>query len=403
MLICSWLSANGYPGSRMRGIMKIVEFLQEQAVRHPAIEPVDVIKLCYQAAFGAEHLLEDREAAFQYLRQEYDRVHPNEKEPLYEAICDGICRVNLGAWKQRKLPVRWLFRMFEETASHACQERLSQKEGVTGITFFQSCLEEAGNLVSAGTFGFDRKTWEAFLAYYPTDRPEAVHHSEAYRQAEKPAYRLVSSGFIRLFPILEVMCAHCAPWDSWAQWAQGECLEDNPGKCVVAIDGRCASGKTTLAEQLAVVTGAGVVHMDDFFLPPELRTAKRLKEPGGNVHYERFQQEVLTALERGEDFSYRCFDCGTMTFGRERQVSGRGIVVVEGAYSCHPKLGKYMNVRVFSDVEGQEQQRRIAARDGEEALQAFRERWIPMEENYFKAYKIRERAEIVLSSVRSPE
>lgn len=375
--------------------MKIVELMQEQAARHPATEPVDVIKLCYQAAFGAEHLLEDREAAFQYLRQEYDRVQPNEKESLYEIISDGICRVNLGAWKQRKLPVRWLFRMFEETASRSRMEGNSRQEEVTGETLFQDCLKEAGNLVNAGAFGFDRKTWEAFLANYPTDRPEAVHHSVTYRQAEKPAYRLVCNGFIRLFPILEAICAH---WAHCALWHKGEYREDNPGKCVVAIDGRCASGKTTLAEQLAVVTEAGVVHMDDFFLPPELRTAKRLKEPGGNIHYERFLQEVLPALKQGEDFSYRCFDCGRMTFGQERQVSGTGIVVVEGAYSCHPKLGEYMTVRVFSDVEGQEQQRRIAARNGEEALADFRERWIPMEENYFTACKIRERAEILLLS-----
>lgn len=401
----------------MRGIMKIVEFLREQAARHPATEPVDVIKLCYQAAFGAEHLLEDGEAAFRYLRQEYDRVTPDEKEPLYEAISEGISRVNLRAWKQRKLPVSWLFRMFAETASpsrqatHFRMKEHARQEGVTGITFFQDCLKEAENLVSAGTFGFDRKTWEAFLANYPTDRPKAVHHSETYRQAEKPAYRLVDSGFIRLFPILEAICtcANCAHnaqsarCANCARWAQGGSWEDNPGRCVVAIDGRCASGKTTLAEQLAVVTGSGVVHMDDFFLPPELRTEERLKEPGGNVHYERFQQEVLPALSRGEDFSYRCFDCGTMSFGRERQVSGTGIVVVEGAYSCHPKLGEYMKVRVFSDVEGQEQQRRIAARDGEEALAAFRQRWIPMEENYFRAYKIRERAEVVLSSGQFPK
>ena len=388
-MICRKLIARGCPGSRMRGTMKIVEFMQEQAVRHPATEPVDVIKLCFQAAFGAEHLLEDREAAFQYLRQEYDRVQPNEKEPLYEAISDSFCRVNLRAWKQRKLPMSWLFRMFAETVSFSRQASHSRQAGITGKTFFRDCLKEAGNLVSAGAFGFDRKSWEAFLASYPTDCPEAVHHSEAYRQAEKPAYRLVSSGFIRVFPILEAICA---------QWAQGECREDNPDKCVVAIDGRCASGKTTLAERLAMVTGAGVVHMDDFFLPKELRTIKRLQEPGGNVHYERFQQEVLPALEQGEDFSYRCFNCSRMTYGQKRQVSGRGIVVVEGTYSCHPKLGEYMAVRVFSDVEGNEQQRRIAARDGEEALTAFRERWIPMEENYFTAYRIRERADIVLST-----
>lgn len=168
------------------------------------------------------------------------------------------------------------------------------------------------------------------------------------------------------------------------------------GNCVVAIDGRCASGKTTLAKQLAQVTGAGVVHMDDFFLPAELRRSERLREPGGNVHYERFLEEVLPALERGGDFSYRRFDCSTMKLGQERLVRGSGIVVVEGAYSCHPRFGEYMTVRVFSDVEPGEQLRRVAARDGEETVENFRQRWIPMEETYFSAYDIKERADVVL-------
>lgn len=355
--------------------MNSVKFMREQATRHPALEPVDVIKLCYQAAFGAEHLLQDREAAFQYLHQEFDRVQPDGSEPLYEPISDGICRVNLRAWKQHGLSVIWLFRMFVETASRSRQE---------GSALFQNCLKEAGSLVEEGVFGFNRDTWEGFLENYPADHPVAVHHSEAYRQAEKPAYRLVCSRFIRLFPVLEAIRSQCG------------LQEDMQGKCVVAIDGRCASGKTTLAEQLSFVTDAGVVHMDDFFLPSQLRTQERLTEPGGNVHYERFGQEVLTALEQGGDFSYRIFDCKTMALGGERQVSGTGILVVEGAYSCHPKLGEYMSLRVFSDVESKEQQRRILARDGEEALVVFQQQWIPMEENYFAVYKIREQADIVL-------
>ena len=54
---------------------------------------------------------------------------------------------------------------------------------------------------------------------------------------------------------------------------------------VVAIDGMAASGKTTAAEQLTEQLGGEVIHMDDFFLPPEMRTEERLSQPGGNVHY----------------------------------------------------------------------------------------------------------------------
>ena len=34
---------------------------------------------------------------------------------------------------------------------------------------------------------------------------------------------------------------------------------------LIAIDGRCASGKTTLAAQLHEQTDCDVIHMDDFF------------------------------------------------------------------------------------------------------------------------------------------
>lgn len=354
--------------------MQFVEYMKGQTARHQAMEPVDVLKLCYQAAFGAEHLLEDREAAYQYLLREYDRMQPEPSEPLHESISEDVCRVNLRAWKYRKLPVEWLFQMFAATAAQSIQGEM---------TVFRNCLQETAKLADTGAFHFSRKDWEEFLKDYPTENPVAVHHSEAYRQAERPAYRLVCARFLRIIPVLEAVCA-------------AEANAGASGRCIVAVDGRCASGKSTLAELLAMVTGAGVVHMDDFFLPSELRTEARLKEPGGNVHYERFRTEVLPALNCSEDFSYRRFDCSRMELGEERKVTGKGILVVEGAYSCHPKLGNYMTLRVFSDVESKEQLRRIGVRDGEEALEAFKQRWIPMEENYFTAFGIREQADIVL-------
>ena len=38
---------------------------------------------------------------------------------------------------------------------------------------------------------------------------------------------------------------------------------------IVAIDGNCTSGKTTLANQLAANYDCNIFHMDDFFLRPE--------------------------------------------------------------------------------------------------------------------------------------
>lgn len=165
---------------------------------------------------------------------------------------------------------------------------------------------------------------------------------------------------------------------------------------VIALDGRCASGKTTAAQVLAQKLQASVIHMDDFFLPVELRTEERLSVPGGNVHYERFREEVLGRLSGRGDFSYRSFDCSKMELGEERLVKGADLYIVEGAYSTYPALGNYMQLKIFSDVEREVQLQRIRERGGEGALKAFKERWIPLEEAYFAAYRIRETSDIVI-------
>ncbi len=165
---------------------------------------------------------------------------------------------------------------------------------------------------------------------------------------------------------------------------------------VLAIDGMAAAGKTTAARTLAVRWGAPVVHMDDFFLPTELRTPERLAEPGGNVHYERFAAEVLPGLRCGAPFSYRVFDCGVMDYRGRAGVPAAPVVIVEGSYALHPRFGHYADVTAFLAVGPAEQERRIRARNGPDGWPAFRDRWIPMENAYHAAFRLRETVDIVL-------
>ena len=85
-------------------------------------------------------------------------------------------------------------------------------------------------------------------------------------------------------------------------------------KLLIAIDGRCAAGKTTLAAHLQEFLPCNVIHMDSFFLRPEQRTPERLQEPGSNVDYERFTNEVLIPLLQGAAFSYCTYDCQSQMF-----------------------------------------------------------------------------------------
>lgn len=169
---------------------------------------------------------------------------------------------------------------------------------------------------------------------------------------------------------------------------------------IIAIDGRCAAGKTTLAAWLSEKLGGDVIHMDDFFLPPMLRTKERSAEAGGNVHYERFISEVLPQLKERKSFSYQRFDCSKMELGNQVPVKNKGIVLVEGAYSCHPVFGDYMDRKVFLDIDRNTQEERILFRNGKERLQDFKEKWIPMEEAYFAAFSIEEHADYFIKPER---
>ena len=75
-------------------------------------------------------------------------------------------------------------------------------------------------------------------------------------------------------------------------------LKKHPEGCVLAIDGMCGAGKSSLSELLCGLCPCSLVRADDFFLPPRLRTPERLSEPGGNIHYERFLSEVVTKPPR---------------------------------------------------------------------------------------------------------
>lgn len=151
---------------------------------------------------------------------------------------------------------------------------------------------------------------------------------------------------------------------------------------IVAIDGKCTSGKTTLASKLAELYDCNVFHMDDFFLRPEQRTPERFAEVGGNVDYERFQEEVLLPLRSGMSFSYRPFDCKTFTLSAPIIVTPKRLNIVEGTYSHHPYFGNPYDLKILLTVDDETQRRRIQDRP-EFLHKRFFEEWIPMENRYF--------------------
>ncbi|MBE5962064.1 MAG: hypothetical protein E7256_11920 [Lachnospiraceae bacterium] len=165
---------------------------------------------------------------------------------------------------------------------------------------------------------------------------------------------------------------------------------------MVAIDGKCGAGKTTLGNFLKEVFDCNVFHMDDFFLQNEQRTECRLKEVGGNVDYERFQKEVILPVLEKKEVLYRPFRCDIRAIAEEKRIPYKRLNIIEGAYSQHPYFKECYQLRIFMDLSEGEQIRRIRIRNGESMLRRFMEEWIPKENAYFKQFHIREKSDLIL-------
>lgn len=162
-------------------------YLKNQIAMHPSIQLQDVIKMCYQAVFGAEHLLKDTEQARQYFLREYDETPASYSIPLYEPISENFCRINLAAWKARNFDPEELFQLFVSSADFHTQGTR---------TDLNNCAKSVEKIIAKGLLPFSLEEWqEAYLAY-KNNGMHPVHHSDAYRQAEKPAYRLIHKSLL---------------------------------------------------------------------------------------------------------------------------------------------------------------------------------------------------------------
>lgn len=174
-------------------------------------------------------------------------------------------------------------------------------------------------------------------------------------------------------------------------------LYEKKERGIIAIDGRCGAGKSTLGEFIQSVRKCSLIHMDHFYLRKEQRSEERLSEAGGNIDRERFIEEVLEPLKKGESFTYGELDCRDFTIDKRHQVENDGITIIEGSYSLHPAFGDYYDYGIFLTVDEDEQVKRIEKRN-KDKVDLFINRWIPMEEKYFKNLKIEERAMLTIKN-----
>lgn len=175
--------------------------------------------------------------------------------------------------------------------------------------------------------------------------------------------------------------------------------EPSSGRKILVLEGPAASGKSILAQRLALALDVPLVPMDDFFLPFDMRTKDRFSEVGGNIHYERFTEEVIkpaTASQNG--FSYRPFDCQTGEYARPVNVPSSPFLIVEGVYSLQQNFEHYWTTALLLGVDPGLRRKRILERETAEGAKNYFERWLPLEKPYFQDPKLVERVDLNLTS-----
>lgn len=167
-------------------------------------------------------------------------------------------------------------------------------------------------------------------------------------------------------------------------------------KVLVAIDGSSGAGKSTFANMFHKYYDCNIFHMDDFFLRPNLKTPKRLKEVGGNVDYVRFKEEILDNLTKDVEFKYQVYNCKIQALDSFTIVKPKKLNIIEGSYSMHPTLINYYDYKIFFSIDSKSQIKRILERNGEFMLKRFIDEWIPKENEYFSKFNTRGLADIII-------
>jgi Uridine kinase len=337
---------------------ELKELLKLHYNLYPKMQVTDAVKLIYQNEFGGGHLIKNPEVSLKYLTDELSGLEKS-NENLIVDIGNGIVRLDITA-----LPPDTLNKIFVASANNHKGDR--------------NAFIEKLNLVY--DLPFDKNEIDDYLKNYAEAGYPMVNHSEEYRQTYKPAYRVIEKKYVKLFDLFTLIDAKL-----------------NNGKVILGIDGKCGSGKSTIADIISEVYNSDIIHMDDFFLPPDLRTEERRNEIGGNVHYERFEEEVLSKIRLDEPFEHKVFDCSVMDYKGTAviQSTPKDLIIVEGSYS----LRFSYDINVFVDVPDEIQKERILIRDGEFMWNKFENIWIPMENAYFSEFKIKEKCDIILSGV----
>lgn len=321
--------------------------------KYPNMQINDKIKLIYQSVLGPTHLISNLEydKIYNYILYEINNYQTNKNQNVYEWISDEYIRVNLHTYYLLNNDIKELTDQFinSQNASYDIDEL---KRNL--LKYLSANELEDYN-------------------YQP------VSHSSIYKELYKPSYRVIKANYLNIDLKYSQIKNYLSSFENTR---------------IFALEGRCASGKTTLSKMLEQYYT--IIHIDDFFLSINKKTKERLQEVGGNIDYELVKEnldKIIKAIKNNlKKVIIECFNCSTQTYYC-KEVELKQHIILEGVYSSHPYFEDLIDSVMFLNVDKKTQLERVSNRALKER---FITEWIPLEEMYFSNINILKKADIIV-------
>lgn len=322
--------------------------LKYHTKKYPKITTQDYVKLLYQNHFGPGHFIKDLDFVNNYYYKELQNINECYDTNLYEHIGNNFVRVNMHLFSRHFNNDILINAFYESSKLHLDNESL--------IDQFKMQLSLIPN--------------DGFLNFYDYSN---VHHSQIYNNLYHPHYRVITENFLSIdMKIFQIQ----------------NYIDSFKGFTIFALEGKCASGKTTLSSKLENVT---IIDVDEFFLRKELKTEQRLNEIGGNIDYDLYE-ECLKKIKPNCTICYKIFDCQTQEY-TTKEVVIKDKVLLVGVYSYHQKVRKYIDKLLYLIVDEKIQYERLKQRV---MFNRFITEWVPLENKYFNSYDFIANADILI-------
>jgi hypothetical protein len=163
---------------------KTKELLINHYQTYPKIQMQDVFKFLYQSSFGCEHLVSSLDKTIDYISKEYENFQRDEKIKI-DRLDGNYSRVYL-SYLNEGLNADTLGKLFIQSA----------KKEEKGLEKLLEKIEVAKELVLEGMLPFKQVEFDKAIEEWKANGYKAIHHSNEFREAYKPAYRVISNDFI---------------------------------------------------------------------------------------------------------------------------------------------------------------------------------------------------------------